>query len=273
MDAIDKINDHLRNVGEIAFIQIGLILLGAWLLILLAQRLVPLIADRVPTYARYGLLAMVPILRLVIVVTAFILILFRLVEPTIENLLSVFVAFALALGFAVKDYISSLTAGVVTLGETPYRPGDWIEVNGVYGEVKEIGMRTIKILTPDDTAVFIPHLMAWNHLIHNANDGSRYLQCIADFYLHPDHDGTRVRNLLHDVALTSAFLSFDRPILVIAHEKPWGTHYRLKAYPIDPRLQFRFVTDLTERGKAALLENGSRFATYPFRLTPRQPYT
>ena len=35
-------------------------------------------------------------------------------------------------------------------------------------------------------------------------------------------------------------------------EKPWGTHYRLKAYPIDGREQFNFITDLTVRGKAAL---------------------
>jgi hypothetical protein len=48
---------------------------------------------------------------------------------------------------------------------------------------------------------------------------------------------------------------------VVAREKPWGTQYWLKAYPVDPRDQFRFITDLTVRGKAALSELGLEFST------------
>jgi hypothetical protein len=57
---------------------------------------------------------------------------------------------------------------------------------------------------------------------------------------------------LRKVALTSPYLHISRPISVIVREKPWGTHYRLKAYPIDGREQFNFISDLTVRGKAAL---------------------
>ena len=55
---------------------------------------------------------------------------------------------------------------------------------------------------------------------------------------------------------------------VIVTEKPWGTHYRLRAYPIDPRQQFRFITDLTVCGKAALAALGVTFTTVPV-LSPR----
>jgi len=44
------------------------------------------------------------------------------------------------------------------------------------------------------------------------------------------------------------------------HEKPWGTHYRLKAYVKESREQFEFITDLTIRGKEALRAVGIRFA-------------
>lgn len=50
---------------------------------------------------------------------------------------------------------------------------------------------------------------------------------------------------------------------VVAAEKPWGTHYRLKAYPIDPVEQFNFKTDLTLRGKSALTAMGVAFAVVP----------
>jgi small conductance mechanosensitive channel len=72
-----------------------------------------------------------------------------------------------------------------------------------------------------------------------------------------------VRAALHDVALTSAYVALDQPIVVVAQEQPWATRYRLRAYPIDARQQFLFSTDLTVRGKAELIRLGIAFATVP----------
>jgi hypothetical protein len=44
----------------------------------------------------------------------------------------------------------------------------------------------------------------------------------------------------------------------------WGTHYRIRAYPLAPRQQFRFTTDLTIRGKAALSQAGVEFCAAPY---------
>lgn len=252
-----------RTLGQADLIQIGLTAAGALLLIAIGTRFLPWLANRVPSRFRFYLLASVPALRLAIIVVAMAMISTHLIEPTIENLVALLGAVGLALGFAFKDYASSLIAGVVTLYEAPYRPGDWIEINGTYGEVKAINMRSAEIVTPDDTVVVIPHMKMWDHLIFNANDGGQNLQCVADFYLHPRHDAAQVKHALHHVALTSTFLQLEQPINVIVLEKPWGTHYRLKAYPIDPRQQFHFITDLTIRGKAALNGLGVEFAAMP----------
>ncbi len=252
-----------RSLTSENLIQIALIVVASWLIIVLSQRYLPRLANRVAGSYRLLLLAFVPVLRLVVIAVALALLVPRLIEPTFENLVTLFGALGLALGFAFKDYVSSLIAGVVTLFEMPYRPGDWIEVDKTYGEVKQISMRSLKVVTPDDTVVIIPHLKLWDHLIFNANDGGQNLLCIADFYLHPRHDAAQVKHILHDVALTSVFLQTEQPINVIVLDKPWGTHYRLKAYPIDPRQQFHFVTDLTVRGKAALINLGVEFTAIP----------
>jgi len=52
-------------------------------------------------------------------------------------------------------------------------------------------------------------------------------------------------------------------VSVVVSEKPWGTHYRLKAYPVDSRDQFRFISDLTVRGKALLQELGAKQTLAP----------
>lgn len=155
----------------------------------------------------------------------------------------------------------------VTLYEMPYRRGDWISIEGTYGEVKSIGLRAVEIVTPDDTMVVIPHSKIWDKLIFNANDGTRYLQCVADFYLSPAHDGKKILDALYDVGMTSPFLQLSKPVVVVVKEQPWGTHYRIRAYPVDFRDQFRFTTDLTVRGKSTLIEMGAAFAQPPASVT------
>ena len=88
--------------------------------------------------------------------------------------------------------------------------------------------------------------------------------CVADFYLHPDHDAQKARLCLLEVGKTSTYLEPETAVSVIVQEKPWGTHYKLKAHVKDSRDQFQFVTDLTIRGKEALRAMNIRFAQAPY---------
>ena len=193
-----------------------------------------------------------PLLQLAIFIGTVVAIVPLILDPTPEKLLIAFGAVVISLGFAFREYDSSLIAGIVTIYERPYGVGDWIQIGDAYGEVKAVRFRAVEMRTPDDTVVLIPHKKLWDSTIYNDNHGNREHLCVADFYLHPEHDAEQVRQKLRRVALTSAYLQIDRPISIIVQEKPWGTHYRLKAYPIDGREQFSFISDLTVRGKAAL---------------------
>ncbi len=92
-----------------------------------------------------------------------------------------------------------------------------------------------------------------------------------DFYLQPRHDQEAVRQKLHDVALASPFLALELPVTVLLAEEPWGTHYRLKAYPIDARDQFAFKSDLTLRGKSCLARLGAQPVGLPLALPTTHP--
>jgi small-conductance mechanosensitive channel len=252
----DRLTTVFQDLDGGALLELALILAGAVALIAATQLLLPWLANRLHGKRRHLLLALVPLLRLVIVIGAFLLGVPRVIEPSLQNMVAVLGSLGLALGFALKDYASSLVAGVVAVGEAPYRNGDWVEIDGHYGEVVQVGMRVVKLVTADDNLIAIPHAKLWDTPIVNANNGSPQLQCAADFYLAPAHDGAAVRALLHDIALTSPYLHLDRPVAVVAEEQPWATRYRLKAYPIDARQQFRFVTDLSLRAKAELQRRG-----------------
>lgn len=263
MEEQQKYARLFNDIDSQTLMTLGVVLLATIVLIIVSQRGLNWIGNRMHGQVRFRIFALVPMTRLLILITALAIIVPTIIEPSLRNMVTVMGALGLAIGFAMKDYVSSLIAGVVSAVELPYRPGDWVQIEDTYGEVKHVGLRTVDIQTPDDDLVYVPHLKLWDHAVYNANNGGTSLQCVASFYLHPEHEAGWVRKALRDVALTSAYLKFDKPIIIVAEEKPWGTHYRIRAYPVDPRQQFLFITDLTVRGKTVLSAAGVQSAMLP----------
>lgn len=259
-----KILDIFNAPDAFAMLELALILTSAIVSIVILQKVFPWVAAQLHDQRRHFILALVPLLRLIIIIVAFLLSVPLIIEPSLQNMVALFGSLGLALGFALKDYASSLIAGVVATGERPYRIGDWIEIDGYYGEVTHVGLRTVQVISADDTLYHIPHLKIWDDVVANANNGTPRLQVVADFYLDPYHDGGKASEILYDVALSSAYVSLKEPMVVVSTEKPWGTHYRLKAYPVDTHQQFRFIADLGIRGRAILQKRGFKFAQMGF---------
>lgn len=251
-------SDLIEDLKIAPLVWIGALLLAGWVLTGLAQHYLPRIADRLPARTRSRILAALPGATILF---NFLLILVSLAilvgNYQTSSLISLVGAAGLGVGLALNPLVSGIVAGVVAIYEQAYRTGDWVEVDGDYGVVKSMGLRSFKLVTPDDTEVTVPHNQLWSENIANANAGNPEHLVVADFYVAPSHDAGRVRQKLRDVGVTSPYTQLARPVVVVLRERPWGTHYRLKAYPIDGRDEFLFISDLTVRGKAALAELGA----------------
>ena len=256
-DGQEKAAQLINDLQDISFTKIGLIIAGTWIAIVLAHRVLPYLAEKGPSQLRLYLLGAVPVIRLALLVVAILWLIPIIFNITFQNFLVISGAASVAIGFAFKDYVSSIIAGIVAIFERPYQPGDWVEIGGDYGEVRAVGMRSIEVRTPSDDIVYIPHDKIWQNNISNSNDGARTLMCVTSFYLQPQHDAGVVRAALRDVALTSAYLDYHRPVIVTLAQTEWGTHYKVKAYPFDMRDQFSFISDVTVRGKLAIADCGA----------------
>lgn len=255
----DALVGVVRDAADIPYLRIALIVLGAWLLIRFLTWALPLIGEALPAGVRIRVLPLVPALRLLITTMAVLWIVPLVIAPTPQNLVAVLGALGIALGFAFKDYAGSLVAGVVAVSERPYRQGDWVQIDGVYGEVRTVGLRALQIVTPNDDVVTFPHGVLWTGHVANANDGERTLRVVTTVWVAPDHDAKRLRERLAEVVWTSPRLDVTRPVEVFASEDPWGTRYEIKAYPLEARDQFAFRTDLTVRAKAVVTAVGAEF--------------
>lgn len=259
---------HLEKVTWLHVLLALAVLVAARLVSFLLRGLLRRIAEGASPHLRLSILRGMPIVRLLVALAALIVVVSIFVEPTFSNAVAVVASVSLALAFAFKDYGSSLVGGLIAVLENTYQPGDWIEFGGVYGEVKSIDLRATRIVTADDTEVIVPNSRIWSGTIANATSGQRSLLCVAEFFLHPDHDAVGVRTQLAQIAESSSYRKSDTPISVIVTEKPWETKYRLKGYGKESREQFLFIilfiTDLTVRGKEALRVMGIRFAQAPY---------
>ena len=246
-----------------------LILFVSFILYESIRIIIPRTAKLLNPNTRFYMLPWVPLLRLIIILGAATLIVPLVITPTRENILALLGATALTLGFALKDYISCFFAGIFFLVERPYRVGDWVEIGNTYGEVAEIGLRAVKLVTADDNTITIPHSALWTQQLSNATSSAPDLLCAIYFFVNPEHDNVLARQTLRDVAASSSYINPERPIVVVMNNEPFGLRYKLKAYPKEAREQFLFIADVTERGNFALHKIGLTLVTSPVAVTAR----
>ena len=74
-----------------------------------------------------------------------------------SSFLALFASAGVAIGMALSGTLQNFAGGVLILLLKPYRVGDYIEVQGYAGTVKEIQIFHTVIVTPDNKAIIIPN--------------------------------------------------------------------------------------------------------------------
>jgi small-conductance mechanosensitive channel len=224
--------------------------------IFLVERMTVWLSEKVARRYRLLIKQSVPFLKgLILIMTASYL-LDQFLNLTQNNVLALTGTVAVALGFAFKDYVSSILAGVVSLFEASYRVGDRVRIGSHYGEVVGYGLRSVQLVTPDDNTVTIPHNLLWTDPISNSNSGKLEAQVATDVYFDPMVDGELVIDILMQAAYSSPYTQLRLPISVTMAEHPWGTQFKLRSYPMDARDEFAYRTDLLRRAKRVFAHHG-----------------
>ena len=249
----------ISNVTIIKIFQSLILILIAYLLLLVSEKFNYWLSEKVPNRFRLIVKQSLPFIRAIILAVTIISLLRLFLRLSANNLLALTGTISVALGFAFKDYASSLIAGFVALFEVPYRVGDRIQIGEHYGEVISFGLRGIRLRTPSDNIVTIPHNKIWTEPISNSNDGALEAQVMVDFYFAQDVDLDLVMKILYEAAYTSQYTQLKLPIVVTMDETPWATHLMLKAYPMDARDENIYKTDLLKRSKQALIHYGIKY--------------
>jgi len=198
------------------------------------------------------------ITRFAIFILAAIVVITNVFTLSEQALLAMGGTIAVTLGFALKDTVASLISGILILIDQPFQVGDKITFGAHYGEVKEIGLRMVRIVTLDDNLVSIPTNKFLTEEVASGNAGELDMMVVIDFFVAVEADYSRAKRLAYEATVTSKYVYLNKPVTVLLSDEmtPLGvaTRVRVKAYVVDTRFEKRFVSDVTERVKAAFRE-------------------
>ena len=96
------------------------------------------------------------LVSLVVYIAIFVVIISILGFST-EGIVTAFGSVALAISLGLQNTLSSLTNGIVLIFTKPFVAGDFVDIGGNSGTVKEIKLFSVKIVTPDNITVVIPN--------------------------------------------------------------------------------------------------------------------
>ena len=157
--------------------------------------------------------------------------------------------FGAGLGFGLQGLFADVVGGLLTIVERPYQIGDKITMGGHYGEVKDIGLRVTRLVTPDDTLVSVPNGSIFQNPVANVNAGNLEMMVMIDLFIDPSSDAHQAMQILREALLTSQYirLSEKHPYVILMKDFPFYKRIRAKGYANDFRYEFIFETDVTKR--------------------------
>ena len=83
------------------------------------------------------------------------------------SLLTVLGAAGLAVGLAMKDSLSNIAAGIMLILLRPYKVGDYVDCGSVSGTIKEMGLFTTTLSTPDGIFIAAPNSVIFGTPVKN----------------------------------------------------------------------------------------------------------
>ena len=188
------------------------------------------------------------------------LLVYGILKPPTELLIAIGGSAAVALGLSLKDLVASVIAGFILLFDRPFQVGDRVSFGDVYGEIRSIGLRAVRLATLDDNEVTIPNSRFMNDVVSSGNSGALDMMIITDFHVAMDSDVELARNLLYEVAVTSRYAYLRKPVSIVLSEvevaHQLAMRLSVKAYVLDVRFEKAFQTDIYMRGMRVFKSHG-----------------
>ncbi len=144
-----------------------------------------------------------PLFRRLIVIVVYTIAIVFILNHFHQNVSSIIVSLgvgSLAVALAAKDTLANMIAGFMIMTDRPFRLGDRILLeSGEKGDVYDIGLRTTKILTFDNTLIVVPNQQIINEKVTNLSYPDPQIRVSVELGVAYGTNLDRAKQLLIDI--------------------------------------------------------------------------
>lgn len=169
----------------------------------------------------------------------------------------------IAIGFAAKDTLSNLIAGILLIIDRPFEVGDRIEVwtapvnSATWGDVLDVGLRATKIRTTDNIIIVIPNNEIMKRDIINYTTITQEIRVRIPIGIAYDADVNKAKVVIQKVALEMDWVMREPgPKVVVKSFGDSAVNLEARIWISDPKKRIDTVSHITDRVKEAFEQEG-----------------
>ena len=161
------VNDMISQalwIGLKILLAIAIYIVGKWITNWILRLLNRAFERRnVDASLRNFLRSMIKVVMMILVILAAI----QTLGINTTSFLAIFASAGLAVGMALSGTLQNFAGGVILLLLRPYRIGDYITAQGQSGTVKNIGLFSTQLSTPDNRIIYVPNSAISTSIVDN----------------------------------------------------------------------------------------------------------
>ena len=165
----------------------------------------------------------------------------------------------IAIGLAFQPSLSNISSGLMIVLFRPFKINDYVEADGIAGNVRQIGLFSTSLLKADNTIIIIPNSRVMSAKIINFSD-QKIRRVDIDISIEYQEDIKRVKAVVMDILLNdNRILNYPSPSIVISELKDYG--FILSIRPWTSYLTYwDLLYDLQEEIKMVFAKNNIKIA-------------
>jgi small-conductance mechanosensitive channel len=169
----------------------------------------------------------------------------------------------IAIGFAAKDTLSNIIAGILLIIDRPFEVGDRIEVwsapanSATWGDVLDIGLRATKIRTTDNIVIVIPNNEIMKRDIINYTTIDQEIRVRIPIGVAYDADVAKAKEIIQKVSLELDWVMTEPPPKVVV--KTFGdsaVNLEARVWIRNPRRRMDTISHIVDRVKQIFEKEG-----------------
>ena len=178
----------------------------------------------------------------------------------------------LTFGFAAQNTLSNLISGIFIFWDRPFVIGDLVDVDGEYGRVEMITLRSTRLVTVDGRMLAIPNASIAEAKVASYTNFP-HLRIDVEVTIGVNEPIGKVREILLGLCTDARFLTEPPPQVVVKALNDYNTLIELRAWLRDEKAHVAERFELRERVKLALDEAKIEMPFETIQLAPLEVRT